>query len=62
MIMPELPIAVGHLVKVSKLLQLLKKYKQEYMGNGVFPNLDNEFEKHCSIPLERTGTTKSLSS
>lgn len=52
----EISIQANHFVKVSKLLELLKGYKTNYIGNGVFPNLENDFEKslfntfRCYIP------------
>ncbi len=42
--------------KVSKILALLNRYKEDYMGNGIFPNLNNAFEKalfntfRCYVP------------
>jgi UDP-2-acetamido-2,6-beta-L-arabino-hexul-4-ose reductase len=33
-------------VKVSKVLQLLKAYKNNYFEKGIIPNLDNRFEKN----------------
>lgn len=52
----EISIEANHFVKVSQLLELLKGYKTNYIGNGVFPNLENDFEKslfntfRCYIP------------
>ncbi|MGD1945212.1 MAG: NAD-dependent epimerase/dehydratase family protein [Croceivirga sp.] len=49
-------ILPNHYIKVSKLLILLKQYRKDYMENGVFPNLDNAFEKalfntfRCYVP------------
>ncbi|MDD3567439.1 MAG: NAD-dependent epimerase/dehydratase family protein [Bacteroidales bacterium] len=33
-------------IKVSSLLQLLKSYKENYFAKGIFPNLDNPFERN----------------
>lgn len=44
--------------KVSTILALLNRYKKEYMGNGIFPNLEDAFEKalfntfRCYVPEE----------
>ena len=44
--------------KVSEILNLLEGYKKNYIGNGIIPNLENEFEKSlfnsfvCYIPKE----------
>ncbi len=44
--------------KVSKILALLNRYKKDYMGNGIFPNLEDAFEKalfntfRCYVPEE----------
>nr|WP_299172554.1 NAD-dependent epimerase/dehydratase family protein [uncultured Allomuricauda sp.] len=52
----EIPIEANHFIKVSRLLELLKGYKTNYLGNGVFPYLENDFEKslfntfRCYIP------------
>lgn len=52
----EVPISANHFVKVSKVLNLLKGYKEKYMENGVFPNLEDNFEKalfntfRCYVP------------
>ncbi|WP_435625420.1 polysaccharide biosynthesis C-terminal domain-containing protein [Flagellimonas sp.] len=52
----EIPIKANHFVKVSRLLELLKRYKTDYMGHGIFPNLENDFEKalfntfRCYVP------------
>lgn len=52
----ELNISPNHSVTVSKLLQLLKKYRQDYMNAGIFPNLENPFERalfntfRCYVP------------
>ncbi|RRQ48849.1 NAD-dependent epimerase/dehydratase family protein [Maribacter algicola] len=53
-----LNIAPNHYVKVSKILALLKQYKMDYMENGIFPNLEDPFEKalfntfRCYVPEE----------
>ena len=42
--------------KVSRILELLNQYKSDYIGNGIFPSLENPFEKalfntfRCYIP------------
>jgi len=42
--------------KVSRILELLKQYKSDYMGNGIFPSLEDSFEKalfntfRCYVP------------
>lgn len=52
----ELNIAPTYSKKVSQILELLKGYKKNYMENGVFPNLEDSFEKalfntfRCYIP------------
>lgn len=52
----QLDIKPNHFKKVSEILSLLKDYKTNYMENGVFPNLDNTFEKalfntfRCYVP------------
>ncbi|SHG36220.1 polysaccharide biosynthesis C-terminal domain-containing protein [Flagellimonas flava] len=52
----EVFIPPNHHVKVSELLRLLKKYREDYMEDGVFPNLENQFEKalfntfRCYVP------------
>ncbi len=33
-------------LKVSKVLSLLEKYKENYFKKGIIPNLDNEFERN----------------
>ncbi len=33
-------------IKVSKVLNLLESYKENYFNKGIIPNLDNEFEKN----------------
>ncbi|MFS4417367.1 NAD-dependent epimerase/dehydratase family protein [Maribacter sp. 2307ULW6-5] len=52
----ELEIAPDHHVTVSRILALLQGYKEHYMGQGVFPNLQHAFEKalfntfRCYVP------------
>ncbi len=52
----ELKIAPNYSVKVSEIHKLLLKFKDDYVGAGIFPNLENEFEKalfntfRCYIP------------
>lgn len=52
----ELNIPPNHFIKVSRLLELLKLFKEEYMEKGVFPNLEVPLEKalfntfRCYIP------------
>ena len=52
----EVNIAPTHKKKVSEILSLLLGYKENYMGNGVFPNLEDAFEKalfntfRCYVP------------
>lgn len=52
----QLDIKPNHFRKVSEILSLLKRYKTDYMENGIFPNLDNIFEKalfntfRCYVP------------
>ncbi|MBC8767865.1 SDR family oxidoreductase [Arenibacter sp. BSSL-BM3] len=52
----ELKIAPTKNIKVSEILRLLQQYKTDYMENGIFPNLDLDFEKalfntfRCYIP------------
>lgn len=42
--------------KVSRILALLNQFKSDYMGNGIFPSLDDPFEKalfntfRCYVP------------
>lgn len=44
--------------KVSRILSLLNQFKADYMGSGVFPNLDEPFEKalfntfRCYVPAD----------
>ncbi|MBU2904290.1 NAD-dependent epimerase/dehydratase family protein [Arenibacter algicola] len=52
----ELKIAPTKNIKVSEILRLLRQYKTDYMENGIFPNLDLDFEKalfntfRCYVP------------
>lgn len=52
----ELIVAPLKHIKVSKILSLLKHYKSDYMGKGVFPSLEEPFQKalfntfRCYIP------------
>ncbi|WP_420322313.1 NAD-dependent epimerase/dehydratase family protein [Flagellimonas sp.] len=52
----EVNIEPMHQVKVSRLLELLNKFKADYLKNGIFPNLDDHFQKslfntfRCYIP------------
>jgi len=52
----EVNIAATSVKKVSEILRLLQAYKKNYLGNGVFPNLEDPFEKalfntfRCYIP------------
>jgi UDP-2-acetamido-2,6-beta-L-arabino-hexul-4-ose reductase len=52
-----LNIQPNHFKKVSEILALLKRYKTDYMDNGIFPNLDLAFEKalfntfRCYVPV-----------
>lgn len=54
----ELAIPPTSHKKVSEILKLLKGYQKEYMGKGVFPNLEDSFEKalfntfRCYVPEE----------
>jgi len=54
----EFNIPATYHKKVSEILNLLKKFKTDYMSQGVFPNLDEPFEKdlfntfRCYIPLD----------
>lgn len=54
----ELTIAPTTHKKVSEILGLLQEYKKDYMKNGVFPNLEDSFEKalfntfRCYVPVE----------
>lgn len=52
----EVAIEPNHVVKVSEILALLKKFRLDYMEKGIFPNLEDYFEKslfntfRCYIP------------
>ncbi|WP_026811214.1 polysaccharide biosynthesis C-terminal domain-containing protein [Arenibacter latericius] len=52
----EIKIAPTQTIKVSKILALLQQYKRDYMENGIFPNLEKDFEKslfntfRCYVP------------
>lgn len=52
----EVLIEPNHYLKVSKILELLNKFKKDYMENGIFPCLEDHFEKslfntfRCYIP------------
>ncbi|WP_298505726.1 NAD-dependent epimerase/dehydratase family protein [uncultured Maribacter sp.] len=52
----ELNIKPNHYKKVSEILNLLKRYKSDYMENGIFPSLEAAFEKalfntfRCYVP------------
>lgn len=52
----EVDIAPNHYVKVSRILELLNSYRTDYMEKGIFPNLEDHFEKslfntfRCYIP------------
>ena len=52
----EINVAPTSKKKVSEILGLLQGYKKNYMGNGVFPNLEDPFEKalfntfRCYVP------------
>ncbi|MFC2148543.1 NAD-dependent epimerase/dehydratase family protein [Bacteroidota bacterium] len=52
----EVNIAPSSVKKVSEILRLLLSYKNNYMENGVFPNLEDPFEKalfntfRCYVP------------
>ncbi|MEG3658571.1 NAD-dependent epimerase/dehydratase family protein [Arenibacter palladensis] len=52
----ELKIEPTKNIKVSEILRLLQQYKTDYMENGIFPNLDLDFEKalfntfRCYVP------------
>lgn len=54
----ELKIAPTKNIKVSEILSLLQQFKSDYMENGIFPNLDRDFEKalfntfRCYVPTE----------
>lgn len=44
--------------KVSRILELLNRFKKDYMGNGIFPSLEDPFERalfntfRCYVPQE----------
>lgn len=52
----EIRVAPTSRNKVSEILGLLNRYKSDYMGDGIFPNLEDAFEKalfntfRCYIP------------
>lgn len=52
----EVDIEPNHYVKVSRILELLNRYRTDYMEKGIFPNLEDHFEKslfntfRCYIP------------
>ncbi len=52
----ELKIAPTKNIKVSEILSLLQQYKTDYLENGIFPSLEQNFEKalfntfRCYIP------------
>lgn len=52
----QLDIPANHHKKVSEILKLLLSYKSDYMENGIFPNLEDAFEKalfntfRCYVP------------
>lgn len=54
----ELQIEPNHFKKVSEILALLNQYKADYVENGIFPNLEDAFEKalfntfRCYVPQE----------
>ena len=54
----QLDVKPKHYKKVSETLNLLKRYKVDYMENGIFPNLDSAFEKalfntfRCYVPQD----------
>ena len=54
----EVAIAAPHTKKVSEILNLLKQYKRDYIENGVFPSLEETFEKalfntfRCYVPID----------
>ncbi len=51
-------------IKVSALLALLTSYKEQYLEQGIIPNIDNKFEMNlfntfrCYIPFEKIYPTK----
>ncbi len=52
----EVEIGPNHFVKVSRILELLNSFKSDYMEKGIFPSLEEHFEKslfntfRCYIP------------
>lgn len=54
----ELNIEPTSKQKVSRILALLNRYKADYMGNGIFPSLEDPFEKalfntfRCYVPQD----------
>lgn len=54
----EVNIVAPHTKKVSEILNLLKQYKRDYMENGIFPSLEDTFEKalfntfRCYVPAD----------
>ena len=52
----EVNIEPNHFVKVSRILELLNQFKTDYVENGIFPNLEDHFQKslfntfRCYIP------------
>ena len=53
----QLSIAPKHHINVSKILELLLGFKENYIENGIFPNLEDYFEKslfntfRCYVPI-----------
>ncbi|WP_222983942.1 NAD-dependent epimerase/dehydratase family protein [Flagellimonas meishanensis] len=53
----EVNIEPKHYLKVSRILELLNSFKKNYMENGIFPSLEDHFEKslfntfRCYIPI-----------
>ena len=53
----EIKIAPTTHIKVSEILGLLQRYKADYMEKGIFPNLEDSFEKalfntfRCYVPV-----------
>lgn len=54
----EIKIAPTKNIKVSEILALLQRYKKDYMENGIFPNLEVDFERslfntfRCYVPTD----------
>tara|TARA_R110000737_G_scaffold266025_1_gene273666 strand:- start:10128 stop:11264 length:1137 start_codon:yes stop_codon:yes gene_type:complete len=54
----ELVITPDTHIKVSKILSLLIRYRSDYMGKGIFPSLEDSFEKalfntfRCYVPTD----------